>query len=214
MIGVLCFHGYDDGTRRSFEGVVGLWKSCEETAGCCGIGSSFYALPWPQRRKLAHTPTSPITDTHHQAACIPSLCQPALLPPKPQTPAPPLPSPPLPITLRHPLQLILLLNRIAIAAPLGRVDQLLGQALGHALHVAERRLARADRQQRDGLVDAAQRGDVDGLAAHGAGAADAGAVFARAAVDDGVDGDLEGVGVGHDVDLWGGGRGLAMRGAG
>jgi len=62
------------------------------------------------------------------------------------------------------------------------------------------------------LVDAAQGGDVDGLAADGAGGADARAVFSGAAVDDGVDGDLEGVGVRHDVDLLaGGGKVLAMR---
>lgn len=66
------------------------------------------------------------------------------------------------------------------------------------------------------MVDAAQGGDIDGLAAHGAGAANAGGVFAGAAVDDGVDGDLDWVLVRHYVDLclgewwffWrGGGRG-------
>ena len=51
------------------------------------------------------------------------------------------------------------------------------------------------------MVDAAEGGHVDGLAAHGAGGADARGVFARAAVDDGVDGDLNGVLVRHDVDL-------------
>jgi len=116
----------------------------------------------------------------------------------------------LPITLRHPLQLILLLNRIAITTPLGRIDQLLRQTLRHTLHIPKCRLPCPDREQGDGLVDAAQGAHVDGLPAHGAGAADPRAVFARAAVDDRVDGDLEGVRVRHDVDLWG--EGLAMRG--
>ena len=58
----------------------------------------------------------------------------------------PSPEPSLPITLRHPLQLILLLNRIAITAPLGRINQLLSQTLGHALDIAESRLAGPDRQ--------------------------------------------------------------------
>ena len=113
----------------------------------------------------------------------------------------PHPPPYLPITLRHPLQLILLLNRIAITTPLRRINQLLGQTLRHALHIPERRLPRPDRQQRYRLVDPAQRGHVHGLATHGARAADARAVFARAAVHDRVDGDLERVRVRHDVDL-------------
>ena len=113
----------------------------------------------------------------------------------------------LPITLRHPLQFILLLNRITITAPLRRINQLLSKTLRHALDIAERRLARADSEKCDGLIDAAQGGNVDGLAAHGAGAADAGAVFAGTAVYDCVDGDLEGVGVGGYVDLWVGGEG-------
>ena len=53
------------------------------------------------------------------------------------------------------------------------------------------------------MVDAAERGHVDGLAADGACGADSCGVFAGAAVDDGVDGDLEGVLVCGDVYLWG-----------
>jgi hypothetical protein len=119
-----------------------------------------------------------------------------------------LPSPPtppkrtlLPIALGHTLQLILLLDRVRVRAPLRRVDQLLRQALGHGLDVPEGGLAGADGEERDGLVDAAQGRNVDGLTADGTGAADAGGVFAGAAVDDGVDGDLDRVLVGHDVDL-------------
>ena len=52
------------------------------------------------------------------------------------------------------------------------------------------------------MVDASERGNVDGLTADGACGADSCGVFARAAVDDGVDGDLEGVLVGGDVYLW------------
>jgi len=140
---------------------------------------------------------------------LPSLAAVARRPNQPLNTLPPQPcsnttfqaSVRLSVALRNALQLILLLDRIAVAAPLGRIDELLSQTLGHALDVAERRLPRADGQEGDGLVDAAQRGDVDGLATHGACAADTGAVFARAAVDDGVDGDLDGVLVGHDVDL-------------
>lgn len=107
----------------------------------------------------------------------------------------------LPVTLRHPLQLVLFLDRIAVAAPLGRVDELLRQALRHRLDVPERRLARPDRQQRDGLVDAPQRRHVDRLPPHRARGPDPRAVFPGPAVDDGVDGDLDRVLVRHDVDL-------------
>ena len=107
----------------------------------------------------------------------------------------------LPITLRHPLQFILLLDRIRITAPLRSIDQLFSQALGHALHIPERSLPRTDGQEGDRLVDAAQGRDIDGLTADGTGAADTGGVFARTAVDDCVDGDLERVCVGHDVNL-------------
>lgn len=109
----------------------------------------------------------------------------------------------LPIALRHPLQLVLLLDGIRVAASLCGVDELLGEALGDALDVAERGLARADGQEGDGLIDPAQWGHVDGLATDGASGADARAVFAGPAVDDCVDGDLQGVRVACDVDLAG-----------
>ena len=110
---------------------------------------------------------------------------------------------PLPITLRHPLQLVLLLNSIAVTAALRRIDQLLCQALRHALHIPEGRLPGSDRKKGDGLVDTAERGDIDGLTTDGTGGTNTCAVFAGSAVDDGIDRDLDGVLVGHDVDLIG-----------
>ena len=49
------------------------------------------------------------------------------------------------------LELVLLLDRVAVGAALGGVDQLVGQTLGDRLDVAERRLASAGAQQPDGL---------------------------------------------------------------
>ena len=80
----------------------------------------------------------------------------------------------LPITLRYPLQLILLLDSVRVRAPLGRIDQFLRQTLGNALDVAEAGLARADGQQGDGLIHAAQRRHVHGLAPYGASASNPG----------------------------------------
>ena len=98
------------------------------------------------------------------------------------------------------LNLVLLLDGVRVGRALGRVDQLVGQALGDRLDVAERRLARARRQQVDRLVDAPERRDVDGLPAHDAGRADPRRVLPRAAVDDRVDEHLHRVGVGQQVD--------------
>lgn len=108
----------------------------------------------------------------------------------------------LPVGLGDTLELVLLLDGVRVAGALGGVDELLGQALGDGLDVAEGGLAGAGGQQGDGLVDAAEGRHIDGLATDGAGGADTGGVLAGSAVDDGVDGDLDGVLVGHEVDLW------------
>jgi len=107
------------------------------------------------------------------------------------------------VRLGNTLQLILLLDSIAVAASLGSVNQLLSQALGNGLDVPEGSFTGTDGEEGDGLVDAAEGRYVDGLSADGTGGTDSGGVFAGAAVDDGVDGNLEGVGVGGDVDLEG-----------
>jgi hypothetical protein len=108
---------------------------------------------------------------------------------------------PLSVGLGYTLQLILLLDGVGVAASLGSVDELLSKALGNGLDVAESGLTGTDGEESDGLVDTAERGDIDGLATDGTGGTDTGGVFAGTAVDDGIDGDLDGVLVGHDVDL-------------
>ena len=99
------------------------------------------------------------------------------------------------------LELVLLLDGVRVGGALGGVDQLLGETLGNGLDVAESGLTGTDSQEGDGLVDAAEGRDIDGLATDGTGGTDTGGVFTGTAVDDGVNGDLEGVLVGHDVDL-------------
>ena len=107
----------------------------------------------------------------------------------------------LPIAFGHTFQFVLLLDRVRVAASLGSVDQLFGKTLGNALDVSESGLAGTDGKKGNGLVDTAERGDIDGLSSDGTGASNSGAVFARTAVDNGVDGDLDRVLVCHDVDL-------------
>ena len=62
-------------------------------------------------------------------------------------------------------------------------------------------LSRAYCEQGDSLVDSAEGRHIDGLSSDGTGRANTCAVFTWSAVDDGVDGDLDRVLVGHDVDL-------------
>lgn len=83
------------------------------------------------------------------------------------------------------------LDGVRVGRPLGGVDELVGEALGDGLDVVERRLAGADGDEGDGLVDTAKGGDVDGLATDGSLGTDTGGVFTRAGVDDGVDKNLE-----------------------
>lgn len=105
------------------------------------------------------------------------------------------------VGLGNTLELVLLLDGVRVGGTLGGVDELLSKALGNGLDVAESGLTGTDGQEGDGLVDTAEGRDIDGLATDGTGGTDTGAVFAGTAVDDGVDGDLDGVLVGHDVDL-------------
>jgi hypothetical protein len=108
---------------------------------------------------------------------------------------------PLPIALGHTLQLVLLLDSVGVAATLGSVDQLFSKALGNALDVSERGLTSADGEKGNGLVDSSERGDIDGLSSDGTGASNSGAVFPRTTVDDGIDSDLNGVLISHNVNL-------------
>merc|ERR1712020_564858 len=77
------------------------------------------------------------------------------------------------------LQLVLLLDGVAVRRALGRVDELVGQAFGDGLNVAECGLPGAGAAQPDGLVDSPQRTDVDGLTTNGSGATNASGVLTR-----------------------------------
>lgn len=104
------------------------------------------------------------------------------------------------VSLGNTLNLILLLDGVAVGGATGSVDDLISQALGNGLNVAERSLTSTSGHQVDGLVDATERGDIDGLSADDTSGTDASAVFARTTVDDGINDDLNGVLVSQDVD--------------
>jgi hypothetical protein len=157
----------------------------------------FVRLEDPIHTKAFHT-TRQIAQISHMrnslplGSILPSVCMHHVVPQNVHR---------LPIALRYTLQLVLLLDGVRVAASLGCVDELFSQALGNALDVAEGGLASTNGEEGNGLVDAAQRRHIDGLTTDGTCGTNTGGVFAGSAVDDGVDGDLDGVLVCHDVDL-------------
>lgn len=107
------------------------------------------------------------------------------------------------VTLGDSLDLVLLLDGVAVGAgagALGGSDDLVGKDLTNALNVSEGRLSRTSGDQVDSLVDAAEGGNVDSLSADDTTGANTGGVLAGASVGDGVDEDLEGVLPGLQVD--------------
>lgn len=77
------------------------------------------------------------------------------------------------------------------------------KALRDGLHGAERALTGTNGDQSNGGVDTAEGRNIDGLATDGTGGTNTGGVLTGTAVDDGINSDLDGVGVGGDVDLAG-----------
>lgn len=83
---------------------------------------------------------------------------------------------------------------------LGSLHDFVGEAFGNVLNVLEALVTGVLGEQVDGLVDATERGDVDGLTLDTTAGTNTGGVFASTAVDDGVDDDLEGVFAGLELD--------------
>lgn len=81
---------------------------------------------------------------------------------------------------------LLLLDGVRVRRSLGSVDDLVGEALGDRLDVAEGRLADTDGDERDSLVNATEGGDIDGLATDGSLGSNASGVLTGSGVDDGV----------------------------
>jgi hypothetical protein len=98
------------------------------------------------------------------------------------------------VSLGDTLDFILLLDGVRVGRTLGGVDELIGEALGHGLEVAEGGFAGTLAHEVDGLIDTAERGDVDGLATDDTTGTDTGRVFAGSTLGDGVNDDLDGVG--------------------
>ena len=106
----------------------------------------------------------------------------------------------LPVGLGDALNLVLLLDGVAVGRSLGGVDDLISEALGDSLWVPESGRASSDDKEVDALVDAAKWGDVDGLAPDDTGRSDPRGILPWSGVYDGVDEDLDGVLISEQVD--------------
>merc|ERR1719503_67268 len=104
------------------------------------------------------------------------------------------------IGLGHTLDLILLLDCVAVRRFLGGVHDLISEALRHGLDVTESAVASTGGDERDGLVDTAQWRDIHGLTTHNTSRSDTRGIFPRATVLHGIHVHLEWVLVGEEVD--------------
>jgi len=104
------------------------------------------------------------------------------------------------VRLGDSLELVLLLDSETVAAALGGVHELVGQALGNGFDVSEGGVLGAGCDEPDGLVDASHWRHIASLSSYGTSSTDSGAVFSWTAVHDGGDADLDWVLAGHDVD--------------
>ena len=102
------------------------------------------------------------------------------------------------VGLGNTLQLILLLDSITVGAALGRVDQLVTEALSDGLDVPEGGFSGASAEEPDGLVDPPQGRNINCLPSDCASATNPGAVFPGTRVDDRIDHHLDT----DDVKYW------------
>jgi hypothetical protein len=80
------------------------------------------------------------------------------------------------------------------------VDQLLSQTLSNRLYIPERRLPGPNGEQSNRLVDSSKRRHIYSLTSHRASRSNTGTVLAGSTVDNGINGDLNGILIGEEVD--------------
>ena len=114
------------------------------------------------------------------------------------------------VSLSNTLNLVLLLNSIAVGGTLGGVHQLISQAFGHGLDVAESSFTSLHLKHRYRTYTSGQKSQSEAHTAEGrhihslttdnTGSTDTGGVFTRTGVGNGISKNLDGVLVGHEVD--------------
>merc|ERR1740123_2460312 len=104
------------------------------------------------------------------------------------------------VGLGHTLQLVLLLDCVAVGGALGRVDDLVRETLSDGLDVPEGSLPSSSAEQPDCLVDPPKGRHINSLTPDSSGSSDTGRVLAGTRVDDGVHNNLERVLSSHEED--------------
>jgi len=104
------------------------------------------------------------------------------------------------VRLGDSLELVLLLNSETVAATLGGVHELVGQALGNGFDVSEGGVLGAGCDEPDSLVNPSHWRNVASLSSYGTSSTDSGAVLTWASVHDSANADLNWVLAGHHVD--------------
>ena len=99
------------------------------------------------------------------------------------------------VSLGDTFDFVLLLDGVRVGGTLSGVDEFVSKTFRHGLEVAEGGFAGTLAHQVDGFIDTAEGRDVDGLTADNTTSTNTGGVFARTALGDGINDDLEGVGV-------------------
>merc|ERR1740123_1510992 len=104
------------------------------------------------------------------------------------------------VGLGHTLQLVLLLDCVAVGGTLGSVDDLVRETLSDGLDVPEGSLPSSSAEQPDRLVNPPKRRHINSLTPDRSRSSDTGRVLAGTRVDDGVHNNLEGVLASEEMD--------------
>merc|ERR1712241_1432885 len=98
------------------------------------------------------------------------------------------------------LQLVLLLDGIAVAGSLSSVDQLISQALGDRLDVTESCFPCSSAEQPDSLVHASQGGNINSLSSDCSLSTNTGRILTRSGVDDSINQNLKRILASSEID--------------
>ena len=104
------------------------------------------------------------------------------------------------VGLSNPLELVLLLNSVAVSGVAAGVDEFISKALGDGAGAPEGSLPAALGEEAEGLVDSPHWGNIASLTTDGTANTNTGGIFASAAVLDSLDEDNDWVLTGGKVD--------------
>jgi len=104
------------------------------------------------------------------------------------------------VSLGHTLNLVLLLDSVAVGRSLGGINDLIRQALRNCLDITERSLAGPNGEQVDCLAYTSERRYIDGLTTDDTSRSDTRRVLSWSSVDNGVNKNLDRIAIRKEVD--------------